>query len=82
MGLREELSALRTRLEAGRPPEVLASIHRAVIELRESAAPKRILKVGDRAPAFVLPNAKEHLVDSNELLTRGNLVITFYRGRW
>jgi len=49
MGLREELTALRTRLEAGRPPEVLASMHRAVNELRESAAAQRILKVGDRA---------------------------------
>jgi len=82
MGLREELSALRTRLEAGRPPEVLTSMHRAVDELRESAAAEKILKVGDRAPAFVLPNANEHLVDSNELLARGNLVVTFYRGRW
>ncbi len=82
MGLREELTALRTRLEAGRPAEVLASMHRAVNELRESAAAQRILKVGDRAPAFVLPNATEHLVESNQLLARGNLVVTFYRGRW
>lgn len=82
MSLKEELSALRIRLEAGRPPAVVATMHRAVNELRESAATQRILTVGDRAPVFVLPNASERLVDSNELLARGNLVVTFYRGRW
>ena len=82
MGLKEELSALRTRLEAGRPPAVVATMHRAVDELRASAAAQKILKVGDRAPGFVLPDGNEHPVDSHELLTRGPLVVTFYRGRW
>lgn len=82
MSLRDELSALRKRLEAGRPPEVLASMHRAVDELRASSVAERVLKVGGRAPAFVLPNANQNLVSSRELLARSNLVVTFYRGRW
>jgi len=80
--LKEELAALRQRLEAGRPPEAVRAMHRAVDELRASGAAERSLKVGARAPEFVLPDADERSVDSRALLARGPLVLTFYRGRW
>jgi len=82
MSLKAELKALRARLEANRSPEALAIMHRAVDELRKSGATDRILRVGDRAPDFRLPNANEELVDSRMLRERGPLVVTFYRGRW
>ena len=80
--LKEELEALRTRLEAGRPPEVVAAMHRAVAELRASDIALKVLKVGDRAPEFALPNAAGMAVESRRLLADGPLVVTFYRGRW
>ena len=82
MSLREDLAALRMRLESGRPPEVVKTMHRAVDELRASGAAGRILEVGAKAPRFVLPNADERAIDSDELLAKGPLVVTFYRGRW
>ena len=82
MLLKAELKALRTRLEANRSPEALAIMHRAVEDLRKSGGTDRILRVGDRAPDFRLPNANEELVDSRVLRERGPLVVTFYRGRW
>ncbi len=82
MSLKEDLAALRTRLEGNRSPDVVKTMHRAVAELRESGAPARTLKPGQRAPAFVLPNANEETVDSGRLLAQGPLVVTFYRGRW
>jgi hypothetical protein len=82
MPLKEELKALRTRLESGRPAAVVARMHQAVDELRASCASARVLKVGDKAPDFVLPNADERPVDSRALLARGPLIVTFYRGRW
>ena len=82
MSLREELRALRERLEARRPPEDVATMHRAVDELRASSAASRVLKPGDRMPVFTLPDGDEHIVDSRDLLARGHLVVTFYRGRW
>jgi len=80
--LKEELRALRARLEAGRPAEAVATMHRAVDELRASGAAGRVLKVGDRAPEFILPDANGAPMDSRRLLTLGPLVVTFYRGRW
>lgn len=82
MSLKEELTALRQRLEAGRKPEVVAKMHQAVDELRRSGATDRVLKVGAKAPDFVLMNAQESPVDSRALLAKGSLVLTFYRGRW
>jgi hypothetical protein len=80
--LKEELKALRTRLEAGRPPEVVGAMHQAVADLRASDIASKVLKVGDRAPEFALPNAAGVPVDSRRLLATGPLVVTFYRGRW
>ena len=82
MPLKEELKALRTRLESGRPAEVVATMHRAVEELRTSGVVGRALKVGGKAPHFVLTNAAEQPVDSRALLAKGPLIVTFYRGRW
>jgi hypothetical protein len=82
MPLKAELKALQTRLESGRPADVVATMHRAVEELRSSGAASKALKVGDKAPHFILPNAAEQLVDSRALLAQGPLVVTFYRGRW
>ena len=55
---------------------------RAVEELRTSGAAARVLKAGDAARDFVLPNAAEQPIDSRALLDKGPLVVTFYRGRW
>ena len=82
MSLKAELKTLQTRLESGRPSDVVATMHRAVEELRTSGAVGRVLKLGERAPEFVLPNAAEQLIDSRALLTKGPLIVTFYRGRW
>jgi len=82
MSLKTDLKALQTRLESGRPADVVATMHRAVEELRASGAANRVLKVGDRAPEFVLPNSAEQPIDSRALLAKGPLVVTFYRGRW
>jgi hypothetical protein len=82
MSLKEDLQSLRARAEAKRPPDVVAAMHRAVDELRASGAPARVLKPGTPAPHFALPDAAEKIVESVDLLARGPLVVTFYRGRW
>lgn len=82
MSLKEELTALRLRAESRRPADVVEKMHRAVDELRRSGALERILRIGDKAAQFALPNASEQAVDSKALLAKGPLVITFYRGRW
>jgi peroxiredoxin len=57
-------------------------MHRATDELIASGAARRALKAGDRAPEFVLQDANGREVSSRDLLAKGPLVVTFYRGVW
>jgi peroxiredoxin len=57
-------------------------MHRATDELIASGAAERALKAGDRAPEFTLKDADDRKVSSRELLAKGPLVVTFYRGIW
>jgi peroxiredoxin len=87
MTLPERLAAFRANFEAGGPPyNVPASvhelIHRATAELIASGAAEQALRAGDRAPEFTLKNGDGHEVSSKDLLARGPLVVTFYRGVW
>jgi peroxiredoxin len=42
----------------------------------------RVIKVGDPLPSFALPNAHGAEVRSADLLAKGPLVLTFFRGAW
>jgi peroxiredoxin len=87
MTLPEKLAAFRTNFEAGGPPYdapdwVHEPMHRATDELIASGAAERALKAGDRAPEFTLKDAEGREVASRDLLAKGALVVTFYRGVW
>ena len=82
MSLQNRLDALRAGFEAKQPQQVLDIMHGATDALRRSGILAGVLKVGDPAPAFVLPNGHDELVASMRLLERGSLVVTFYRGAW
>jgi peroxiredoxin len=87
MTLPETLAAFRANFEAGGPPWnapawVHEPIHRATAELVASGAAGRALKAGDKAPAFTLQDADGVAHASADLLARGPLVLSFYRGVW
>ncbi len=82
MSLQEKLAAHKAAFIAKVPPESLALMRRATEELRNSGILDNVLKVGDRAPSFTLPNTAGERVSSDELLRHGPLIITFYRGVW
>ena len=57
-------------------------MERGVEDLRASGIMGRIVKVGQPAPAFTLPNAAGREVSLADLRARGPVVLSFYRGRW
>ncbi|HMF91178.1 MAG TPA: peroxiredoxin-like family protein [Candidatus Angelobacter sp.] len=82
MPLAQQLEELTAKLRSMVPAERLATIDRAVEELKASGLAERALKAGDRAPSFELPDGDGMMWRSEDLLRRGPLVIVFYRGRW
>jgi peroxiredoxin len=81
MSLKEQLAEYRAGWFKRVPAERQAIMERHINELRNGLA-KAALKIGDRAPAIVLPNATGKTVDVGTLLKRGPVIVTFYRGGW
>jgi hypothetical protein len=86
-GLQERLDEFKRSFESGGPPynaphEAIETMHRATAELKASGIEDRALKAGDRAPSFTLFNQNHIEVSSAELLRRGPLVVSFFRGHW
>ena len=82
MSLEDKLSATRALFEKRVPADRKAIMHRATEDLRRSGILDRIVKVGARMPAFKLANHDGRQVASDELLTSGPLVLSFFRGSW
>lgn len=82
MSLQHRLAAHKAISSAKRPPEVREILDRGTSELRASGIMERVLTIGALAPQFKLPNQHGVMVSSADLLKRGPLVLTFYRGHW
>ena len=82
MKLQERLDALKKSFEAKAPKNVLDIMHRATEDLRSSGILERTVKVGDKAPDFSLRNTSGQRVTLTQVLSKGPVVLGFYRGRW
>lgn len=87
MTLQAKLDAFKADFEAGKPPysvprSVIEVMHRATAELIASGSAARALRAGAKAPAFTLKDPDGNPVSSRDLLARGPLVVSFYRGVW
>ncbi len=63
-------------------PETQRVHERVIAELKTQEIATRALAVGAKASGFELKDQTGHTVSSTELLSRGRLVVCFYRGRW
>ncbi len=82
MSLEQQLAAMREGAAKRIPADSLATMHRATEQLQQSGLAERALGVGDHMPVFALLNQDGSEVQSADLLTRGPLVLTFFRGIW
>jgi peroxiredoxin len=80
--LKEQLDDLAGRSRARMPAATATVVQSALDEIQKSGVTDRALKVGQRAPDFALPDAKNKMVSLSEVLAKGPAVISFYRGGW
>jgi peroxiredoxin len=87
MSLQDKLDAFKADFKAGKPPykappEIHPIMERATAELIASGQAGRAIRAGERAPRFTLMDQDGNVVSSADLLGKGPLVVTFYRGVW
>ena len=80
MTLEERLDAQRARGSTN--PAVRVAYEAAVAELRRTRFLDHALRAGGYFPHFLLPDAEGRLIALHDLLARGPLVVTFFRGEW
>ena len=82
MSLADKLAETRAASAKRIPPDRAAIMDRATEDLRRSGILSRIVKVGQPAPPFNLAGHDGRRVSSPELLNRGPMVLSFFRGSW
>jgi len=80
MSLKESLTAIKSK--SNPPPEIAAVMQRSKDDLIASGLTTKVPKVGDAAPAIILPNIAGDQVSTAKILERGSLVLHFFRGGW
>ena len=79
--LTQELGRLRN-MRSVIPADITRLMDKATAELIQSKLADQVVGVGSEAPGFSLPNATGQPVTLSQMLTRGPVVISFYRGVW
>ena len=82
MKLQDKLIAIKQESAAKIPPEKIEILLRGIEDLVQSGIQDKAIKVGEKLPEFTLTDDKGNVVSSNELLEKGPLVVSFYRGVW
>jgi len=82
MTLQDQLNSLKANLEKSAPKEAVKIIHRATSDLSNSGIMDGVVKTGDKAPEFELKDNDEKVIRLKDFLTKGPLVLSFYRGKW
>jgi peroxiredoxin len=80
--LQNEIDALYAEASKRIPASVRAELNASIDEVKRTGIAERALGVGALAPVFTLPNAVGKPISSTDLLQRGPLIISFYRGIW
>ncbi|MCP4747487.1 MAG: hypothetical protein GY874_15290 [Desulfobacteraceae bacterium] len=82
MKLKEKIEAYKESFKTNAPKKVQTLIQRATDDLTNSGILSRVVKKGAPAPKFTLENINKTQVSLSSLLSKGPLVLGFFRGRW
>lgn len=82
MNLTQELNEFKTQFSASQPEEIKAVMAKATEDLINTKLAENSVGTGDKLTNFSLPNAVGEEVSLNSLLSKGAVVISFYRGGW
>jgi len=82
MTLQAKLDAIKHGAMSRIPADKLAVMQAATDTLRGSGILDRLIAVGSKLPPFALTNQNGAQIRSEDLLARGAVVLTVFRGHW
>ena len=82
MTLKQKIEAYKEGFKEKAPQAAQEIMRRATNDLQNSPQMINTIKVGDMAPDFSLKNTANNDMALGDLLDRGPVVLSFYRGRW
>jgi peroxiredoxin len=82
MSLGDQLAARAAEGRVNLSPERRAVYDRAAVILEASGIVDRVLGEGSTSPDFELPDISGQLVRLSDLLAKGPVIVSFYRGQW
>ncbi|MEL6499072.1 MAG: peroxiredoxin-like family protein [Planctomycetota bacterium] len=80
--LQTELDALKSAFEQRAPQETIDAFEKGIVDVEALGVLDQAKNVGDRAPAFTLPDGTGESVSMESILADGPAIVTFYRGSW
>ena len=82
MTLKAKLDEMKAAAMQRIPAETLEQMLAATNELRDSGILDGVIKAGTKLPPFELKNQNGELIRSEDLLAKGAVVLTVFRGHW
>ena len=82
MNLSGELKQIKEQFIAGADPVLLDTMQQAMRELEASGIAKRALGVEKRVPQFTLDDERGVGFALSDFLSRGPVLLQFFRGFW
>lgn len=76
--LNERLSEIQNQADK----EIIVLVKEQTAMLLEEGTVERAIKKEDNMPSFNLPDQVGSMVYSDDLLKKGNIILSFYRGAW
>lgn len=80
--LAKQIEQFNNELATQVPQEVLEAFGKSIKDLKTKNIEEKSIKLGVIMPDFSLPNAKNEIIHSKEILKSGKMIIAFYRGSW
>lgn len=82
MSLQDKLDEYKAGFKQKAPIEAQQTMERATEELIATGQHLNAPKVGEKFPEFALPNQNGEVVRLSDLLAKGPVVVSFFRGLW
>lgn len=80
--LAKNIEQLNQDLASQLPQEILEAFGKSIEDLKTKNMEKNSIQIGERIPAFSLPNALGKMINSDEVLKNNKMILAFYRGSW